>query len=386
MNKDRETHVRTSIPDQFLSSETQFKLLHKLEKRETYEYPRVKVDQVTQLWGDPLEADMKLPYTVMRFSDLELASQGGNVTGWVSEAEAQGTIRGVAGHMIGSLVNELTRQVREGKNVTSGALTQEGIKPEIKNVIDSQVHAVVGHKPKVHLTRVPFIAEKVWDRLKKDYIFWKVSKKEGLKQGDQFSAKWVKEYWMSEEMKAYAQSLFEIHENRIGSYWTQDLFNETVFLPMESDPVFNLATEKPIMLLVHFNGYQVQFKGRADYTLHGRAVIDEKYGSPDGLHTKAGRIQALLYSDGMKQTGYPKRFYNQLSPEDTIFYYHWYDTRSEKHGSYYIDGTVLPDEYPQILSDMAEFTHTWWTYEDYFKEIKKQRSNALILPYLTDIN
>ncbi len=332
-------------------------------------------------------------HTVMSLSDIELATTPlSEVTTKVSEAEVISAVNGIAGHTITVLVTEALRSFRERKPIQ---LTdhQTGIDPYERKTIDAICSNVLATSPILHPTEVTPFVWHVWQQLKPQYTFFKMipnSTKKPRIEGTQHTADFVHDYWQSEEMSQFEEELFDLHQTRLNNYVDYGVpLTATDTLSIESNPEYELAIEQLVICHKHFGAYKIQFKGQADFVATQKnrktgetvlVLIDQKHGKADKLHSLPNRLQALLYSDALKEKQFSKKKFSDMTPRGVMFLYHVFDT--EKDDSFYIDASVYPDEYQHLMDELFTTTRQWWMYQKEYKALKFEKQHAAVMPHI----
>lgn len=336
-------------------------------------------------------------HTVMSLSDIELASVTPSaIRTSISEPEVISAINGIAGHAITILMTEAVYAAREGKSINLSK-HQTGIsshEQELINEICKKVQDTTPVKKPSDIT--PFVWA-VWQQMREQYTFFKMipnSTKKPRIEGTQYSADFVHDYWESDQMNQFEEQLFLMHRARISNYLDYgNPFSDNPPLTLESNPEYGLSIEELVICHKHFGAFKIQFKGQADFVTSQKntetgqevlVIIDQKYGKGTNLHELPNRLQALLYSDALKEKQFSKKNYGEVTPRGVMFLYHVFDTK--KDDSFYIDGSVYPDEYQKLMDELYKTTSNWWMYQKEYKVAKFERQHAAVMPYIPKPN
>lgn len=336
-------------------------------------------------------------HTVMSLSDIELAiTPPSHVRTTISEAEVISAVNGIVGHTITVLMTEAVNAAREG-NPINLVKHQTGIDLHEKELIDTICKTVQMTAPvKKPSDITPFVWQ-VWQQMRTQYTFFKMipnSTKKPRIEGTQYSADFVRDYWESDQMNQFEEQLFFMHRARINNYLNSgNPFSDTPPLTIESNPEYGLSIEELVICHKHFGAYKIQFKGQADFVTSQRnketgekvlVIVDQKYGKGTKLHELPNRLQALLYSDALKEKQFSKKNYGEVTPRGVMFLYHVFDTTKDE--SFYIDASVYPDEYQKLMDALYETTSNWWMYQKEYKAAKFERQHAAVMPYIPKPN
>lgn len=331
------------------------------------------------------EDDPSWKHKIMTMSDLELAAKKDLDSLFLQEHEAKGAIRGVSGHEISVITNELLRAYLRQDPLNAVPYAYHPPDDKIQ-IIKASVEQTLTNYNQIKMENIVDISCELWQKLRELHLFtYGKHNRKTIERGSLFSPMWVHDYWVSDEMKKFETNIFEINRNRITNYLS-DLFDEFSFLPLESNPEVLLESEKPVILHVEFGSFRIQFKGRIDYAIHDFLAIDTKFGSPDTLFSPVNRIQSLLYSHVLKHGNFNKGYVVDLDPSDTLFYYHVYDTKAAVPSSFYVDATVYPNEYVGVLDNLCVLASEWVANYEEFKHIKETQETAVVLPFLASPN
>lgn len=330
-------------------------------------------------------------HTIMSMSDFEIASTPTHeLTAQMSEVEAKSVVKGVAGHKLTYIVTELTRQLRSGQNPNTVTQMQPNMDQEERVVIDAIAARVLSQYRSVFVQDVPLIASEIWMSVRDEYVFVKKipnSTKKPLIEGTQYSSDWVRDWWNSDEQKDFEGTVSLLHEQKLRQYLDQQpIGNESMHLPLESNPLFTVFAEKPLVTHAELGAFRIQFRGQADFVLANsqddyHIGVDLKFGNPDLLYSLPNRLQALAYSHALRERQFSKKRYSQVTPSDVMFLYEVINTKPGAEGIYYKDATVYPDEYPALMQSLYDTCLYWWLNHKEFTRFKKEKKNAIVMPH-----
>lgn len=331
-------------------------------------------------------------HTQMSISDIELALDYPTKKPELPTAqEIKGSLRGIAGHDISEMMNALIRNARKDGEPGDFTITYSNLKPYERSIIQETAASYISLYGNLRLIDLPYLAHDIWSGLKSKYVFYKRNgnSKKALLEGSVFKGEQISGWWNSRDQETFEDKIFSIYERRLKERMINPITDpDYLTLPLESDPNFELITEQLLVTHIHYGTFKIQMRGQADYVLSGKdkknlthLVIDNKYGKTN-TQSEASRIQALLYSFMVSKRDYAKENFTHVSPESSMFLYHMFDTSSETPSSYYVDGTVYPDEYESVVKSLSTAVTLWWFYQKELKQIKNARKEAAFMPYL----
>ena len=306
-----------------------------------------------------------------------------------SERAIKQAVFGIGGHVISSITNEITRQLRNGETVRSVTKHTDEIKPHERQLVEyiAAPHVARLNKLRPRAVDIPYFSLDIWRSLKNHYAFAKRrgNSKKGLKEGTVYRSEQVKTWW-KEDMEDFEIAIAKTFERRFRR-------NE---LTLESLPgIQETYVEKSFRNRVDWGPFAAQNQGVIDYLLKNNIdgqdvylLIDNKFhmgGSEPDYLNKTSLAQSLLYSGLARSKGkYDQGDYTRLIPSNTVFLYHVFSLSGNEPYSYYVDATVYPDRLQEISDFLTESATTWWFYHKELNQIKKEERMQIVMPYIAN--